>query len=101
MTAMAQTLQNKRTDSIVKKPSLYKVVFNNDDSTPMEFVIDLLKQIFHKSHEDAVKVTLAIHEDGKGTAGLYTFEIAEQKQNEAVFVSRTNGHPLAITLEIE
>lgn len=98
---MAQTLQNKRTDSIVKKPSLYKVVFNNDDSTPMEFVIDLLKQIFHKTHDDAVKVTVTIHEEGKGTAGLYTFEIAEQKQNEAVFVSRTNGHPLAITLEAE
>jgi ATP-dependent Clp protease adaptor protein ClpS len=101
MTAMAQTLQNKRTDTVIKKPNLYKVVFNNDESTPMEFVIDLLKQIFHKTHNDAVKVTLTIHEEGKGTAGLYTFEIAEQKQQEAVFVSRSNGHPLAITLEAE
>lgn len=98
---MAQTLQNKRTDTVIKKPNLYKVVFNNDESTPMEFVIDLLKQIFHKTHNDAVKVTLTIHEEGKGTAGLYTFEIAEQKQQEAVFVSRSNGHPLAITLEAE
>jgi len=101
MTTMAQTIQNKKTEQVLKKPSLFKVVLNNDDSTPMEFVIDLLKEIFHKNHDDAVNITLSIHEKGKGTAGIYTYEIAEQKQNEAIFVSRSNGHALAITLEEE
>lgn len=101
MTTMAQTKESNKTDSIVKKPSMYKVVLNNDESTPMDFVIELLKSIFHKNHDDAIKVTLKIHEEGRGTAGLYTLEIAEQKQQEAVFVSRSNGHPLAITLEVE
>lgn len=101
MGTMAEAKQNTTSDVIIKRPSLYKVVFNNDDSTPMDFVIDLLKAIFHKSHEDAVKITLSIHEEGKGAAGVYTYEIAEQKQNEAVYVSRTNGHPLNITLEAE
>jgi ATP-dependent Clp protease adaptor protein ClpS len=98
---MAEAKQTNKSDTVIKKPSLYKVVFNNDDVTPMDFVIELLKGIFHKSEDEAVKITLAIHENGKGAAGVYTFEIAEQKQNEAVYISRTNGHPLNITLEAE
>ena len=101
MSTMAETKQGNKSDVVLKKPSLFKVVLNNDDSTPMDFVIELLKQIFHRNHEEAVKITHTIHEEGKGAAGIYTFEIAEQKQNEAVYVSRTNGHPLNITLEAE
>jgi ATP-dependent Clp protease adaptor protein ClpS len=101
MSTMAEAKQTNKSDTVIKKPSLYKVVFNNDDVTPMDFVIELLKGIFHKSEDEAVKITLAIHENGKGAAGVYTFEIAEQKQNEAVYISRTNGHPLNITLEAE
>jgi len=98
---MTQTIQNKKTEIVINKPSMYKVIFNNDNSTPMDFVIDLLTVIFRKTKDDAVTITMAIHEEGKGVAGLYTYEIAEQKQNEAVYVSRTNGHPLNITLEAE
>ena len=98
---MTQTIHNKKTEIVFNKPSMYKVIFNNDNSTPMDFVIDLLTVIFRKTQEDATVITMAIHEEGKGVAGLYTHEIAEQKQNEAVYVSRTNGHPLSITLEAE
>lgn len=101
MSTMAEAKQNSTTDVVIKKPNLYKVMLNNDDSTPMDFVIELLKTIFHKNHDDAVKLTLTIHEQGKCAAGLYTFEIAEQKQQEAVYVSRSNGHVLSITLEAE
>ena len=101
MSIMAETKQTSKSDVVIKKPNLYKVVLNNDDVTPMDFVVELLKGIFHKSHDDAIKITTKIHEDGKGAAGIYTFEIAEQKQTEAVYISRTNGHPLNITLEAE
>lgn len=101
MSTMAETKQSNKTNTVIKKPNLYKVVLNNDEVTPMDFVVELLKGIFHKSHDDALKITMNIHEEGKGAAGIYTFEIAEQKQNEAVYISRTNGHPLNITLEAE
>jgi ATP-dependent Clp protease adaptor protein ClpS len=100
MTLMAtETSQN--TKIVITKPSMYKVVFNNDDRTPADFVKDILKAIFHHSDERAENITTEIHEQGKGVAGVYTFEIAEQKHNEAVYVARTNGHPLNINIESE
>jgi len=100
MTLMAtETSQN--TKIVITKPSMYKVVFNNDDRTPADFVKDILKAIFHHSDERAENITTEIHEQGKGVAGVYTFEVAEQKHNEAVYVARTNGHPLNINIESE
>lgn len=91
------------TDNItgIKQPNRYKVVFNNDDVTPVEFVIGILKGIFHHSDEAANAITMEIHNSGKGIAGIYTFEIAEQKHNESTYLARTNGHPLNINLESE
>lgn len=100
MTSMA-TETSQSTKIVIKKPNLYKVVFNNDDSTPVEFVIDLLKAIFHHDDARAENTTMEIHEQGKAVAGVYTFEVAEQKHQEAVYVARTNGHPLNINLESE
>jgi ATP-dependent Clp protease adaptor protein ClpS len=76
-------------------------VFNNDDATPAEFVKDVLKAIFHHNEERAENITMEIHEHGKGVAGVYTFEVAEQKHQESIYVARTNGHPLNINLESE
>ena len=102
MTLMAtETKQTTRQLTDIKKPSMYKVIFNNDDSTPMNFVIDLLKVVFHHDDDRATKTTLEIHEQGKGVAGIYTFEVAEQKHNEAVYIARNNGHPLSINIESE
>jgi len=100
MTLMA-TETSQSTKIVIKKPNLYKVIFNNDDSTPADFVKDLLKAVFHHSDVQAENITTQIHEQGKGIAGVYTYEVAEQKHQEAVYVARTNGHPLSINLESE
>lgn len=102
MTLMAtETSQTNKQDVVIKKPSMYKVIFNNDDSTPADFVKELLKMVFHHSDERANELTMEIHTQGRGVAGIYTYEIAEQKHNEAVYVARTNGHPLNINVESE
>jgi len=88
----------KKTTSIPKK---YKVVFLNDDVTPMEFVIEILKKVFRHSQESAEQITLTVHTEGSAIAGIYSFEIAEQKTVEAVTISRASGFPLNVNLEQE
>ena len=61
----------------VKKPDMYAVVLINDDYTPMEFVIYVLQTIFKKSYEEAKKVMLLVHNEGKGICGIYPLDIAE------------------------
>jgi len=82
-------------------PSKYKVILLNDDQTPMRFVIELLIAIFNKSAADAEQVTIEVHNTGRGIAGIYFYEIAEQKVHEATLVSRTNGFPLSFKIEEE
>jgi len=96
---MAKTQSSTITRTELKFPSSYNVVFINDDYTPMDFVIQVLVEIFNKSLEDAKKITLDVHEKGKGIAGTYNFELAEQKKAETVNVSRHNGHPLTVMVE--
>ena len=85
----------------IKEPSKYKVIFMNDDYTPVEFVIALLISVFKHNEASATKITAKIHNEGSGVAGIYTYEIAEQKQMEATLISRNNNYPLAIKLEEE
>ncbi len=85
----------------LQPPKMWKVVFLNDDQTPMELVIELLTQIFKHSESSAKEITLEIHETGAGVAGLYTYEIAEQKGVEATHIARANGAPLRIQVEEE
>ncbi|WP_444994036.1 ATP-dependent Clp protease adapter ClpS [Aliikangiella sp. IMCC44359] len=84
-----------------KKPRMYKVVILNDDYTPMDFVVQVLKRFFHKTTEQATKVMLEIHYEGQGTAGIYTGEIAETKVALVNDFSRANDHPLMCTMEAE
>lgn len=84
----------------VTKPSMYKVLLHNDDTTTFDFVILVLVQIFHKDVEAAIEITKAIHLEGQGIAGApYTKEIAEEKTNEVSAFSRANGFPLTATFE--
>lgn len=83
------------------RPPLYKVILLNDDYTPMEFVIDVLKALFHKSHEDAVGITLEVHEKGSGVCGIYPRDVAETKADEVIAWARRNTHPLQCTVERE
>jgi len=83
----------------IKEPGQYKVVFLNDDQTPMDFVVSLLVEVFKHSNQEAQNITLQIHEEGAGIVGIYSFEIAEQKAIEATNVSRENGFPLRVRVE--
>ena len=82
-----------------KEPGLYKVVFLNDDKTPMEFVVSLLIELFKHTEKTATDITMQIHEQGSGVVGVYSYEIAEQKALEATSLSRDNGFPLRIKIE--
>ena len=83
----------------VKQPPLYRVVLLNDDYTPMEFVEFVLKRVFHISTLDALALTLVVHTKGKGVAGTYTFEVAEQKQCEVLLMAKIEEHPLRVEVE--
>ena len=83
----------------LKEPEKYDVVFLNDDVTPMEFVIKVLMQIFHKTSDQANKITMHIHEKGKGVVGTYLYEIAEQKGIETTLLAREEGYPLQVKVQ--
>jgi ATP-dependent Clp protease adaptor protein ClpS len=83
----------------VRRPPLYKVVLLNDDYTPMEFVVDVLKKFFSLSHDKATQVMLNVHTRGRGVAGVYTLEIAETKVIMVNDYSREHERPLQCTLE--
>jgi ATP-dependent Clp protease adaptor protein ClpS len=85
----------------LQPPNLWKVVLLNDDATPMELVIELLTGIFKHTESSAKDITLEIHETGSGVAGVYSFEIAEQKGMEATAVARQNGSPLRVLVDPE
>lgn len=85
----------------LKEPPKFKVVFLNDDHTPVDWVIEVLKTIFKHTQDTAEKITLTIHNEGSGVAGVYSFEIAEQKSIEATTASRNQGFPLQIRIERE
>jgi ATP-dependent Clp protease adaptor protein ClpS len=99
---MSNTEVINRIEEVVKfkVPKMYKVILHNDETTTFDFVLLVLTQIFHKTVEDAIEVTTGIHVDGQGIAGSpYTREIAEEKANETVLLSRANGYPLTATFE--
>ena len=86
----------------IKPPSKYKVIFHNDDYTPMEFVVIALIVIFRKSNEEAFRIMMNVHEKGRGIAGgPYSKEIAETKVVRVMDFARQNGHPLKATFEKE
>jgi ATP-dependent Clp protease adaptor protein ClpS len=85
----------------ISEPKKYKVIFVNDDHTPIDFVIELLIKVFKHSQESAKKITLEIHTEGSGVVGIYTYEIAEAKGIEATTLARGNGFPLVVKIEEE
>lgn len=85
----------------LKKPSLYKVLLLNDDYTPMDFVIHVLKSVFHRDEKTAYEIMMAVHNEGKGVAGTYPFEIAETKSFQTNEYAKKNQHPLKSVVEKE
>jgi ATP-dependent Clp protease adaptor protein ClpS len=88
-----------RTRAKPKKPSQYKVLMLNDDYTPMEFVVMVLKRFFRMDLEQATRVMLHVHQKGVGVCGVFPYEVAETKVNQVMDFARQNQHPLQCTLE--
>ena len=84
----------------VKEPSNYNVIMLNDDATPIDWVMGILKEIFRHSDADAEALTMKIHNDNSAVVGTYLYEIAEQKGIEATNASRNQGFPLVLKVEI-
>lgn len=80
-------------------PPLYRVLLLNDDFTPMDFVVNVLEQIFYMGHEQATLVMLKVHNEGRGLCGVYPRDIAESKVNQVVGFARHHQHPLQCVLE--
>ncbi len=83
----------------IQPPSLYKVILNNDDYTPMDFVIEVLQRFFNADIDKATQIMLSVHHQGKGICGIYTAEIAETKVVQVNTYARDNEHPLLCTME--
>jgi len=82
-------------------PKMYKVILMNDDYTPMDFVVLVLRRFFAKTEEQATAVMLDVHKKGAGIAGVFTLEMAEMKSMQVNQFARMNQHPLKCTLEVE
>jgi ATP-dependent Clp protease adaptor protein ClpS len=91
-------LLNKRKERL-KEPEEYRVILLNDDFTTMEFVVEILMLVFHKKYEDATKIMLDVHQKGKGTVGVYPFDIAQTKANQVHALARQNEFPLKCIIE--
>ena len=91
------------TESDVKleKPPLYKVVLHNDDFTTMEFVVFVLRTVFHRPDAEAFEIMFKVHNEGVGVAGTYTYEVATMKAEKAMALSRAQEFPLLCTVEEE
>ena len=96
---MAEAQSNTISKSKIEYPERFNVILLNDDFTPMDFVVQLLVEIFNRTIDEARDITMQIHDNGKGIAGTYGYEIAEQKKQEAVSVTRFNKYPLTIVVE--
>ena len=90
---------DEKIKQVVKEPSNYNVIMLNDDLTPVEWVISVLKEIFKHSDADAEALTMNIHNEGSAVVGTYKYEIAEQKSVEAVNASRNHGFPLQLKVD--
>ncbi|MEA3331815.1 MAG: ATP-dependent Clp protease adaptor ClpS [Campylobacterota bacterium] len=85
----------------LKHPKKYKVYILNDDYTSMDFVVDVLMSIFHKSYQEAENIMLEVHKKDKGLCGVYTHEIAETKVTQVIKKAKDNSFPLKATMEEE
>jgi ATP-dependent Clp protease adaptor protein ClpS len=88
-------------DQKLQKPRLYKVLFHNDNYTTRDFVVAILREVFHKSESEAVQVMLHVHYNGIGVAGVYTYEVAETKVKTVEKLAREHEYPLRVSLEPE
>jgi len=85
----------------LKKPRMYRVVINNDDFTPMEFVVHVLENFFSMDRAKATRIMMDVHNSGKGVCGLFTRDTAESKTLQVNNYSKKHNHPLMCSMEVE
>jgi len=83
----------------LKEPPMYKVMLLNDDYTTMEFVVEILMYVFHKSAEESAQIMLKVHREGMGVCGVYTYEVAETKVDTVHELARERDFPLKCAME--
>ncbi len=88
-----------RTRTQTRRPSMYRVLLLNDDYTPMEFVIVVLRKYFSKKAEEATQIMLHVHQNGVGECGVFTYEVAETKVTQVMDYARKHQHPLQCIME--
>ncbi|HKD41925.1 MAG TPA: ATP-dependent Clp protease adaptor ClpS [Myxococcaceae bacterium] len=97
----SEVLTETRTEKKLQKPRLYKVLLHNDNYTTREFVVAVLKEVFHRPETEAVQIMLHVHYNGVGVAGVYTYEVAETKIKTVEQLAQANEFPLRLSMEPE
>jgi ATP-dependent Clp protease adaptor protein ClpS len=97
--SQAETILATRTKTAIKEPSLYRVIYLNDSTTTMEFVVESLIEFFGYTEETAAQITVDIHDTGSATVAVLPCEIAEQKGSEVTTCARAQNFPLQIRIE--
>jgi ATP-dependent Clp protease adaptor protein ClpS len=97
MAVQGETREKTRIN--IREPRHYRVVMHNDDFTPMDFVVDILIDIFHKGVPEAERLMLTVHESGRAAVGSYPYDIAVTKVQTALARAREQGHPFRMTVE--
>lgn len=96
-----KTVERTKSDDETQTPKLFKVLLHNDHYTTMEFVVDVLSNIFSRTIQDAVRIMLSVHEAGIGVAGVYPASVAETKVAQVAALARDQGFPLKCSMEPE
>ena len=99
--AKQQGSVKERSGVFTNYPKHYKVIIHNDDFTTMEFVVKILIEVFYKPESEATAIMLAVHHQGKGVVGLYSYDMALSMTNRATQMAKSAGFPLRITVEPE
>ena len=97
----SETKSHTKTLDKLQEPSMFKVIYLNDNTTSMDFVISSLVDVFDYSEDSAYKITLDIHESGQAVVAVLPYEIAEQKGIEVTLTARQQNYPLQVKLEPE
>ena len=95
----ADAALDERVDRKTEEPKLYNVILLNDDYTTLEFVLEILEALFQKSPAEAYRIMMHVHRNGRGLAGVYTWEVAETKAEKVASLAAEAGYPLRATIE--
>ena len=85
----------------IEQPKLYKVLLLNDDFTPREFVVEVLKAVFRTTEDQAYRIMMTAHQKGACVVATYTRDVAESKATQGTDMGREKGYPLAFSTEPE